>query len=337
MASNPLRYEPYDASVRVPNVVVDGSPNASTVLTLSHWPRLPAPDGLADDLSAQMAFRYLDSGATLHGNAEVVTNNHFDQDGLISVYALSRPDDALARRTLLEDVAAAGDFATYRDRRAARLSMVIAAFADPERSPLAPLPDDHGGTATALLYTDLLGRLPELVDKLDTYRNLWEDEDRQLTSSEHILATGAAVIDEHAGVDLAVATIDETVGALSGHRFTGGGWFDGIHPMALHNATERFAVLLIRGRSYQFTYRYETWVQYRSRRPRPRVDLTALASRLTERERDGVSWSADPVGSLTPQLSPTGNDRESSIPAAEVVSYVIEHLTLAAPAWDPYP
>jgi len=34
-----------------------------------------------------MAFRYLDSGAALHGNAEVVTNNHFDQDGLISVYA----------------------------------------------------------------------------------------------------------------------------------------------------------------------------------------------------------------------------------------------------------
>ena len=46
-----------------------------TVLTLSHWPQLPAPDGLADDLSAQMAFRCLDSGATLHGNAEVITNN----------------------------------------------------------------------------------------------------------------------------------------------------------------------------------------------------------------------------------------------------------------------
>ncbi|MGH3830633.1 MAG: DUF6687 family protein [Pseudonocardiaceae bacterium] len=337
MASNPLRYDPYEASVGVPNVVVDGSPNASTVLTLSHWPQLPAPDGLADDLSAQMAFRYLDSGATLHGNAEVVTNNHFDQDGLISVYALSRPDAALARRALLEDVAAAGDFGTYRDRRAARLSMVIAAFSDPERSPLAPLPDDHGGAATALLYTELLGRLPELLDKLDTYRNLWQDEDRQLTSSEHILATGAAVIDEHGEVDLAVVTIDETVGALSGHRFTGGVRFDGIHPMALHNATDRFAVLVIRGRSYQFTYRYETWVQYRSRRPRPRVDLTALAGQLTERETDGVTWGADPASSLTPRLSPIGNNRESSIPAAEVVSRVVGHLTMAAPAWDPYP
>ena len=51
MASSPLRYEPYDASIGVPNVVVDGSPNASTVLTLSHWPQLRAPDGLADDLS----------------------------------------------------------------------------------------------------------------------------------------------------------------------------------------------------------------------------------------------------------------------------------------------
>jgi hypothetical protein len=44
-----------------------------------------------------------------------------------------------------------------------------------------------------------------------------------------------------------------------------------------------------------------------------------------------------PVGSLTPQLSPIGDDRESSIPAAEVVSCLVEHLTMAAPAWDPYP
>ena len=34
-----------------------------------------------------------------------------------------------------------------------------------------------------------------------------------------------------------------------------------------------FALLVVRGRRYRFTYRYETWVQYRSRRPKARVDL----------------------------------------------------------------
>src|SRR4051812_32050274 len=102
MDFKPLRYMPYEATVSVPNVVVDGSPNPATVLALSHWPGIAVPADseldLAADLSAQMAFRYVDGSGALHGDAEVVTNNHFDQDGLVSVYALSRPDDALARR-----------------------------------------------------------------------------------------------------------------------------------------------------------------------------------------------------------------------------------------------
>ncbi len=337
MAFSALRYQPYESTDTIPNVVVDGSPNAATVLTLSHWPGTPTPVGaahdLAADLSAQMAFRYVNSGEWLHGSAEVVTNNHFDQDGLISMYALSRPSDAVPRRTFLEDVAAAGDFATFRDRRAARLSMLIAAYADPARSPLAPLPTDHRQTC-ALLYSELLGRLPELVDRLDDQRSLWQDEDRQLTASEAALAAGDVVIEEHPDVDLAVVTMSEAAGGWSGHRFATRR-FDGIHPMALDNATDRFALLLVRGRHYCFTYRYETWVQYRSCRPRPRVDLAPLAEELTSRERGNTTWQADPVGELTPQLRPV-DDAESSISSDDLVRLTREHLSQAPAAWDPY-
>ena len=50
---------------------------------------------------------------------ELVSNNHFDQDGLVSIFALVDPDEASPRRAFLEDVASAGDFATFRDRDAA--------------------------------------------------------------------------------------------------------------------------------------------------------------------------------------------------------------------------
>jgi len=333
----PLRYQPYEATETVPNVVVDGSPNAATELTLSHWPGLRAPVGathdLAADLSAQMAFRYVDFATSLHGSAAVVTNNHFDQDGLISMYALSRPSDALRRRALLEDVAAAGDFATFRDRRAARLSMSIAAYADRTRSPLAPLPTDYGQTC-AVLYSELLGRLPALVDRLDDHRSLWQDEDRELTDSQAALAGGDVVIEEHAAVDLAVVTMSDAAAGWSGHRFAGR-QFDGIHPMALNNATDRFALLLVRGRRYCFTYRYETWVQYRSRRPRLRVDLSPLAAELTSREAGNTTWQADPVGELTPQLRPV-DDAESSISSDDLVMLIVEHLNNAPAAWNPY-
>ena len=58
---------------------------------------------------------------------EAVSNNHFDQDGLVSIYALVAPEEAIARRSFLEDVARAGDFAVCRDRDAARVSMVLSA------------------------------------------------------------------------------------------------------------------------------------------------------------------------------------------------------------------
>ena len=77
-------------------MVVDGSANAATVLTLSHWPHAPCPAELRRDLSAESALAYLDA-PSMHGSAEVVTNNHFDQDGLMSVYALVDPDAAQAR------------------------------------------------------------------------------------------------------------------------------------------------------------------------------------------------------------------------------------------------
>ncbi len=88
-------------------MVVDGAPNANTVLSLTQRPGFPTPDRLAADLSAQMVFRYLDDGAGRHEPARVVTDNHFDQDGLVGVFALVDPEAALAQRTLLEDVAAA--------------------------------------------------------------------------------------------------------------------------------------------------------------------------------------------------------------------------------------
>jgi Family of unknown function (DUF6687) len=328
-----LRFEAYGPSAAQPNVVVDGSANAGTVLTLSHWPGAPTPQGVAADLSAQMAFRYLDRGQCLHDDTEVVTNNHFDQDGLVSAYALVHPEDALRRRPLLEDLAAAGDFATFTDRRAARASMVLAAYADADRSPLAPLPDDYAEVC-AVLYDDLLGRLPELLDGLDAVRPLWADEDDHLTASEKALAAGVVTIDEHPLVDLAVVTVDPGAGPWSGHRFASR-HFDGLHPMALHNATDRFGVLLTHGRRHRFTYRYETWVQYRSRPLRPRVDLAPLAERLSTEEAGGAQWQAGTPDELTPDLA-VAADGESSLDRDRVVGLLIEHLIDAPPAWDPF-
>jgi hypothetical protein len=326
-----LSFAPFEEAAKQPNVVVDGSATTGTVLSLSHWPGSPdVPVDLQADLSAQMAFRYLDHPEPLHGTATVVSNNHFDQDGLVSVFALVDPDEALLRRDLLEDLAAAGDFATYRHRLMARASMVVSAFTSPERSPFAPLPGTYDET-TAMLYTEVVPRLAELVDDVDRYRHLWADEDAALSESEAAVANGDVRIDEHPDDDLAVVTVAGAHG-WSGHRF-GGRRYDGVHPMAIHNVTSCSSLLLVAGGSYQFTYRYEGWVKYRSRPIPRRTDLASLAEAFSA--ADDVPWSADPVGELTPELRPVDGAGSSLAPDV-VLDMVVRHLRTAPPAFDPF-
>lgn len=326
-----MRFGGYAASAAEPNVVVDGSPNDGTVLTLTHWPGFAQPERFHFDLSAEMAFHYLDDPID-HPPAEIVTNNHFDQDGLVSIHALVHPELSLEHRQLLIDVAAAGDFATFRDRRAARASMAIDAYADAERSPIAQSLVGSYDDQCVVLYEETVPLLVSMAVDGDLHRDLWADEDANLTISESAIAQGVVTIEELPDVDLAIVTIPDSMAAHRGHRFAGMS-FDSIHPMAMHNATGCFRLLVVHGRRYQFVDRYETWVQYRSRQPLPRVDMRPLADSLNERERGSAQWSAAAPGGLTPTLRVAD---DSSLGPEVVRDMVAAHLRRSPPAWNPY-
>ncbi len=328
-----FRFVPYPALGDMPNVVVDGAAQGATVLTLSHWSHSGTPAELKDDLSAQIVFHYLDH-PRLHVNADAVSNNHFDEDGLVGVYALVDPDGAQARRRLINDVAGAGDFGTYQSRDAARVSFALSSFADADRSPLdssifAFEYDDYA----AAMYEELLPRLPELLDHPDRFRVLWEDEDARLAHSETALRSGTVTLDEKPEVDLAVVTIPEGWPDQLVHRFTQTR-SQAIHPMAVHNTTDCSRVVLVEGRRYEAQFRYKTWVQYVSRKLPPRVDLEPLARELSQHEPAG-QWHFDGASVITPRLHLTGAV-ESAIPPETFLERLVDFLRTSPSAWDPY-
>jgi hypothetical protein len=329
-----LRFAPYADTADRPNVVVDGSANASTVLTLSHWPQAPCPAGLRRDLSAESALAYLDS-PSMHVPAELVTNNHFDQDGLMSVYALADPRAASARAGVVVEVARAGDFAVTSSPHAARLSMAIAACADAERSPLeAAIYEGSYEETTGRLYAELLPRLTPWLDDPAACRDLWAEEDAQLQADESLIASGAVAIEEVPELDLSVVTLPASHSSSGGHRF-GARWSDAVHPMALHAAIDGFAVLLAQGPRVELRYRYESWVQYQSRAVRPRVDLSQLADELTALESDGARWEFDGVADLTPTLHVI-DEGSTDLDPVVIRARVEQAIRVGSPAWDPY-
>ena len=179
-----MRYLPYAAASSEPNVIVAGMANDGTLITLSHWRRSGTPADLIPDTSTAIVFNYPDR-ADLHVPADVVSNNHFDEDGLVGIYALLEPEAAVSRRDLLIGVAQAGDFGVCGNRRAARITFAISAHADPARSPFPrslfnrPAPQVDEG-----LYRALLDVLPRLLADVDEYRSLWGPEEAALTNTE---------------------------------------------------------------------------------------------------------------------------------------------------------
>jgi hypothetical protein len=281
------------------------------LLTLSHWPRSGTPAELKADTSAEIAFRYLNSPG-FHVECDVVTNSHFDEDGLVGVFALLDPITASRYRDLLIDVASAGDFGVFKSRDAARISFAVSSFADPD---LSPLPKALFGLSYPLmaaeLYVRMLELLPRLIAEPEAFRSFWQAEDEALSESEKMIEKGAITIEEVRDLDLAVVRVPEYLAEGACHRFASSKR-SLCHPMAIHNATTCTRIFMIQGPHAEFQYRYEGWVQLVSRKPPARIDLALLAIELNGEESNG-KWIFDGVDEITPRLHLQGK-YESSIP-----------------------
>jgi hypothetical protein len=304
----PLRFVPYHELGDRPNIIVDGKGNDHTVLTLSHWPKSGTPESLQADSSTQIVYRYLDR-PDLRIDVEAVSNNHFDEDGALGLFALLHPDRA--PRDLLLDASIAGDFQVHRSRQGTRLAWILAVWADPKLSPLGVAFFDRPyAEVCADLYREALERLPDMIERPHTYRRYWEPEERAFERSMVDIREGRVTIEEVPSLDLSIVE-----GPAA-------------HPVALYSSIRGFRVML----RHELRYRYESWVQYMTVRPIPRVDLQPLADRLNAIEGAAV-WSFDGVDHTTPALRCC---RQSRIDMAEFRRLTEDRLAHAPPAWDPY-
>ena len=315
-----MKFESYERTNGVPNIIVDGTANAGTLLTLSHWRQSGTPQPLLADTSAEIVFKYLDS-PQFHVDVSAVSNNHFDEDGLVGVFSLIDPEFASRYRGLLIDVATAGDFGVVRDPLAARIVFILSAFADPERSPLPkPIFKRRYPDYAAALYEELLKLLPDIVEKTGNYHSLWWNEDEQWRASEDLCDSDDVTITEKPELDLAIVRMPEGLARC--------------HPFSIHSRTQSSRLIYLQGQRVEFQYRYESWVRLASYRPLLRADLDPLAEELNREDDAGGKWKFDGVDHISPRFSREGNS--SILDSKVVVSRIEEFLRTAPPAWDPY-
>src|SRR5687767_13123576 len=169
-----MRFEFYtDALENTPKLSVDGTvPNS---VHFSHWEGNETPEELKADTSTEIALNLV---ASPHRDEftrgiDLVTNNHFDTDGVLSVWTVLNGARALDFRDRLIPAAVAGDFSELINESAVRTSIAIQGTDQPipgedSSSPLASYLAGETVLDDARAYELVLPEVERLLTNVDS-------------------------------------------------------------------------------------------------------------------------------------------------------------------------
>jgi hypothetical protein len=293
-----MRFEFYtEALENVPKLSVDGTVDNS--IHFSHWEGNSTPTEVKADTSTEIALNLVASPnrAALTQGIELVTNNHFDTDGVLSCWTVLTGERALVYRDLLISAAEAGDFSEYSSDDGVRVSIAIqgsdqASPNNDDGSPLARLLVGEEVDDDARAYELVLPKVEHLLTHISEYESLWRGGwERVVAALESFEKGGSTVVEQS---DISVVT-------LAPELFDGAGFSPTRHS-APYTAISKFAkgeLFLIAipnggGWFYRIDYPYYSWAETVVRPHIARRDLGPALLLLNEREgsRDG-RWQTD--------------------------------------------
>jgi hypothetical protein len=100
---------------------------------VTHWPGNDTPEDLYADTSTEMALKLAKQRKDYTDlDTATVLNNHYDTDGVLSVWACLEPEKALQYELLLIQGAEAGDFGEWNSDEGVKLDCAVSAFWKPD-------------------------------------------------------------------------------------------------------------------------------------------------------------------------------------------------------------
>jgi hypothetical protein len=215
---------------------------------LGHWPGNSTPAELKADTSTEMAFNLIESPdkEKYLNNIEIVSNNHFDSDGVIAAYVLLYPDDALIMKNALINIAVTGDFMEFTTEDALKADKVLNDLQIRERSMFADVFNQSEAEIMNSLYLKAFDLLPGFVNSIDDYEEYFRDEFNLYVRSESAFNSQTALLSDYNDCHLSVIE--------SGLR---------LHPVSVFSHAGNDIVLTVelseQGRKYELQYKPYTW------------------------------------------------------------------------------
>lgn len=294
-----MRFEFYHSGLEnVPKLSVDGT--VDNAIHFSHWVGNETPAELKADTSTEIALNLVAAPhrARLTQGIELVTNNHFDTDGVLSVWTVLTGEKALEIGDQLIAAAEAGDFSEFSNEAGIRASIVIQGSdqACPDSKSGSPLATQLAGGPVdeARSYELVLPEIERVLTHVDDYEPLWRDAWQKIAAALESFERGASTVTEVADVKLSVITLSPEIFSPSG--------FNPTRHAAPYTAISRYArghIFLIatpvdRGWTYRIDYPYYSWAETLVRPQIKRRDLSSALTQLNEAEETQAGkWQFD--------------------------------------------
>jgi hypothetical protein len=220
-----MRFEYYHEQLAdVPKLSVDGT--VDNAIHFSHWKGNRTPASVKADTSTEIALNLVEAPnrEVLTGGIELVTNNHFDTDGVLSVWTVLTGARALELRDKLIAAAEAGDFSELSTQEAVRASIVIQGSESPideeAGSPLArqlagePVNDDERA------YELVLPHVERVLTRTNEYESLWCDAWNRIAAALDSFAKGRSRVDEDHEAKISLITLAPEIFSPGGFKPT---------------------------------------------------------------------------------------------------------------------
>lgn len=280
-----MRFEFYsEALADVPKLSVDGTvPNS---VHFSHWEGNTTAAEVRADTSTEIALNLVASPnySALTNNIELVTNNHFDTDGVLSVWTVLNGKRALEYHDLLISAAEAGDFSEHTSDDGVRISIAIqgseqAGSTNDTPPPLAAKLAGHE-VDDARAYELVLPEVERLLTNIRAYEPLWRDGWNDVAAALESFARGDSKVVEYSQISLITLAP---------------GLINPLVAIAKHARGELFLIASPApdGWFYRLDYPYYSWAETVVRPRIARRDLSHALSLLNEKENRDGRWKTD--------------------------------------------
>ena len=295
-----MRFEFYtEALANVPKLSVDGTVDNS--IHFSHWEGNATPAELKADTSTEIALNLVSSPnrAALTNSIELVTNNHFDTDGALSVWTVLNGERALAYRDLLVSAAEAGDFSEYSSDDGVRVSIAIqgsdqASPNNDDGSPLARLLAGEEVDDDARAYDLVLPEVERLLTNINDYESLWREGWERVVTAIESFERGESKVTEYSDSKISLITL--APGLFSGSGFSPTRHAAPYTAISKYAHGELFLIAIPAGSGwfYRLDYPYYSWAETVVRPHVTHRDLGGALQLLNENEsnREG-RWQMD--------------------------------------------